>query len=533
MIHLSSSAQDFKPFSSRLAETVRGEMSAWSIGGVSIALISGQDIIHQEAFGEAKPDSAFRVGSISKLFTAIGVMQLVEAGKMQLDDPISEEVLPWNPYPQHPPVTLRQLLSHRSGIQREPTVGGYLDGSQPGLNATVQSSRSCVLTLVPGEKTHYSNLGPSIAGYWIQEVAQMPFESYQQSRLLEPLGMKDSFWRSGITTRNRVLTGHMRVTDSHGGWTRRVAPAFELGTIPAGNLYSTAEDLARFASALLRGGSPILQPTSLEEMWRALPNNIRTGAVNYGLGFQLGTFQNHRTVGHTGSVYGFTSSLLVLPDDQLAVVVLANEDLVSGRVRTMSETALSLLLEWKNGVPSIQTQISSGGANLNPLVGDFESPSLWAHFAMQGGKLKGEISGQEVIVESNGADLATVESRWHHQARLEIRKQPNGRVSGFLLDGEEFVRVAPDVGQMPQPWWRLLGSYGPEWAPIVITERHGHLYAMTENLLDYRLTPVNRNVCAISAGLYADEQLIFLTDANDEVKAINFANMILSRRKVR
>jgi hypothetical protein len=83
---------------------------------------------------------------------------------------------------------------------------------------------------------------------------------------------------------------------------------------------------------------------------------------------------------------------------------------------------------------------------------------------------------------------------------------------------------------LPAEWRTFLGSYGPDFIPLIISERHGHLYAMTENMVDYRLTPVNRHVCALPPGMYVDEHVVFLTDAAGKPHEIDFANMILPRR---
>ena len=136
-----------------LEQIIADEMHQWGIGGVSVALMDDQRVVYAAGFGEARRDSIFRVGSVSKLFNAIAVMQQVEAGKMDLDAPLPPEVLPHNPFIDSPAVTLRQLLCHRSGLQREATVGGYLDDSEPGLAAAVASVRLCVLANRPGSVT--------------------------------------------------------------------------------------------------------------------------------------------------------------------------------------------------------------------------------------------------------------------------------------------------------------------------------------------------------------------------------------------
>src|SRR5438105_4649990 len=154
-----ASGVDYSRAVAGVEQVVRKEMREWNIGGMAVALVDDQRLVYSTGFGEAARDSVFRVGSISKLFTAIAVMQQVEAEKLDLDTAIPSELLPVNPFPGAPPVTLRQILCHRSGLQREAAIGGYFDDSEPGLAATVASVRPCVLVTRPGEKARNSNLG--------------------------------------------------------------------------------------------------------------------------------------------------------------------------------------------------------------------------------------------------------------------------------------------------------------------------------------------------------------------------------------
>jgi hypothetical protein len=102
-------------------------------------------------------------------------------------------------------------------------------------------------------------------------------------------------------------------------------------------------------------------------------------------------------------------------------------------------------------------------------------------------------------------------------------------VSAFTLGTQQFTRVTPGP-DLPVEWRKVLGSYGPDFIPVIITERYGHLYAMTENMVDYRLRPVNRHVCALPAGMYVDEYVVFLPGSDGRPGAIDFANMRLQRR---
>lgn len=517
------------PWETRLEAIVRQEMQDWGIGGVAVALVDDQQTVYAAGFGEAKRDSLFRVGSISKLFNAVAVMQQVESGKLDLDAPLPADLMPLNPFRDNPPVTLRQLLCHRSGLPRESPVGGYLDASEPGLAATVASVRGCVLVTRPGEKTRYSNLGPALAGALVERVSGQSFEAYQQARVLGPLGMTQSAWTLARVRPGRLVRAHMRVADGRGGWRRRTAPVFDLGTIPAGNLFSTVDDLARFARALMRGGEGLLKPETLAEMWRPQLTQESTG---FGLGFMVGQFGRHRTVSHTGAVYGHSSSLVVLPEAKLAVIVLANEDIVGGRVRRISRAALNLLLEARYGEkPAERPLPTAPPADLHRFAGDYESPSYWAQLEVRAGQLVGNVSGQPTRFSPVGGLRFVADSRIDDATPVEFESAAAGTITGFAMGTQRFRRVTAPTPALSEPWRKFLGSYGPEFIPLVVSERHGHLYVMTENMVDYRLVPLNRHVCQLPPGMYVDEQVVFLTDPKGRVQGINFANMVFSRRK--
>jgi CubicO group peptidase (beta-lactamase class C family) len=522
-------ATDYSPVLPALEEDIRREMGEWKISGVAVALVDNQRVVYVAGFGEAKRDSIFRVGSISKLFNAIAVLQQVEAGKLDLDAPLLAEVLPLNPFPGSPAVTLRQILCHRSGFQRESPVGGYFDDSNPGLAATVASVRSCVLATRPVEKTRYSNVAPSIAGYLIERASGQAFEDYQRQHVLGPLQMTNSAWTLDRVAHRRIARSHMRVADGHGGWTRQSAPLFDLGTLPAGNLFSTAEDLARFASALLADGGGLVKPETLQEMWRP---QLTKDDVGFGLGFSVGKFRGHRTIGHNGAVYGYSSQFVLLPEEKLAAIVLGNQDVANGRIHHIGDTALSLLLQVKFGEqPPSAAKLSPPPEELARFAGDYESQSYWAHLEVRDGRLAGEISGQPTRFVPAGELSFTAHSRVDDAMVTTFQRDRMGEISGFKYGPiQHFTRVPANPSRLQPEWRKYLGSYGPDFIPLVVSERHGHLYAMTENMVDYRLTPMNRNVCALPPGMYADEQVVFLTGRDGRAHAINFANMLLRRR---
>ena len=272
-----------------------------------------------------------------------------------------------------------------------------------------------------------------------------------------------------------------------------------------------------------------MKPETLHEMWRP---QLTKDSEGFGLGFIVGRFRGHRTISHNGAVYGYSSLLVLLPEEKLAAVVLGNEDVVNGRIRHIGDTALSLLLAAKLGEKPPAPVHSPPPEDLARFAGDYESQSFWAHLEVRDGRLLGEISGQPTRFEPAGGLSFTAGNRIDDAVPATFERDEQGMIFGFKYGPiQHFTRVPTNPPSLPLEWRDFLGSYGPEFIPLVVSERHGHLYAMTENMVDYRLTPVNRNVCALPPGMYADEQVVFLTDTHGRPHSVNFANMLLRRRK--
>ncbi len=111
---------------------------------------------------------------------------------------------------------------------------------------------------------------------------------------------------------------------------------------------------------------------------------------------------------------------------------------------------------------------------------------------------------------------------------MDIESDATGQVTGFTMGPQKFLRLPPSRPDIPGPWRSYLGSFGPPFIPLVVSARHGRLYAMTENAADYRLTPVNRRVFAFPPGLYSDEHLVFLAQGREQTRKVDMANMMLS-----
>ncbi len=536
---------DYSDAIARLAQIVDSELQRGILSGTAVALVDDQRIVCTRGFGHAHrkrhipagPRSVYRAGSISKLFTAIAAMQLAEQGRLDINRPVSTydpEFRLVVPLDDAEPITLRHLMCHGSGMFRESPVGGYFDPTEPTVRATVASIAPCVLVHRPGTHTKYSNIGATVTGHVVEHVSGMPFAEYQRKYLLRPLGMKDSAFELNEEIRQRLAPGRMRVADGKGGFREIEAPLFELGTIPAGNLYTTAADLARFVMLLLdegrAGNQQLLKAETLQSMFTVQLTEEEAG---FGLGFHVGKFRDYKMVSHMGAVYGHTSSVAVLPQEKIGVIVLTNQDIATGPVRKLSDAAMELMVEAKLGEKPEPKQkpIGVAPAELAKLAGDYESESYWARIEVSEGVARANLSGQPLALTPIEADKFLADGRFAHRASFVFDRDDSGEVTGFSALKQKFRRVDRDaVRAVPDDWKRLLGSYGPEFIPLVVSVKHGHVYAMTENMVDYRLTPLCRTVFKMPPGMYVDEQLVFQVGPDGEVYSVILANMVLPRR---
>ncbi|MBC7345336.1 MAG: beta-lactamase family protein, partial [Clostridia bacterium] len=238
------------------------------IPSISYVLVDADDIVCLDHVqeggtswvgrGDLNENTLFRVGSCSKMFTALALMQLVERGLVDLDTDVSVYIpgfCPENPFVPRGEgragqITLRKLLSHTSGLVREPGIGHYLDNSNPPLAATVDSIKRIPLKHDPNAGVfRYSNAGFAVVGFVVELVSKQGFAAHLEESILNPIGMHSSSFVLTPEIRSRLAAAYM--------WSIQgdfPAPVFDLGGAPAGNLYASLLDMAEFVKFLIRGG---------------------------------------------------------------------------------------------------------------------------------------------------------------------------------------------------------------------------------------------------------------------------------------
>jgi CubicO group peptidase (beta-lactamase class C family)/D-alanyl-D-alanine dipeptidase len=539
--------EKWSPVAALLKQTIQQQMADKQLPAVAIALVEDQKIVWSEGFGyqdaqhkiSVTADTVFRVGSVSKLFTDIGVMQLVETGKLNLDAPVSNylsDFKPNNPFGQ--PITLRELMSHRSGLVREPPVGHYFDATAPSLRETVESLNTTTLVYAPGSRTKYSNAGVATVGYTLQTVTGEPYAAYLKRAVLEPLGMRHSAFEQEPKLMSHLAAASMWSYDG----LNFPAPGFQLGEGPAGCMYSTVEDLGRFLSVLFAGGksdaTQVLQSKTLDEMWR--PQFPGGTARTFGLGFQLGTLDGHRTISHGGAIYGFATQLAGLPDDKLGVVVITTMDSANAVVNHIADDAMRLMLsrQKENPLPALTSDTAiapeiarranghySDGQNQIDLTE--ESGRLYLSHPEGGSKIELRRSGNYWIKDSRvGYDPAKIE--FHANSDHD-----HDHEDSLEMSGRTFHREMSKMPQEASPAIKqLVGEYGWDFDKLYALEENGHLKLLIEWFDFAELQPVSPDQFRFpESGLYQGETATFERSADGSVTGVRVGGVLFPRLK--
>jgi CubicO group peptidase (beta-lactamase class C family) len=316
---------------------LEGQRMKYDLPGFSAGVVHDQELIWSKGYGSADlakgvpatDETLYRVASITKTFTATAVMQLVEAGRLSLDDPVANH-LPWfTPKTADPsqPVRVWNLLSHTAGLRREPP-GTDWDQLHYADEDTIRTSTAeTPLSLPPQTRLKYSNYGFTVAGDLVARLSGIPYTRHVQERILEPLGMTSSLFLDGSESRPGLAVPYgRRLSDQPRG----IEPQMNRrGVFSAGGLVSNVRDLAKWASLQFNEShqfnGPVLTGRSIREMH--LPRFLLPDwSEGWGIGWRLIRGEKRAAIEHGGSLPGYKSKLLIDPASRVAVIVLVNAD---------------------------------------------------------------------------------------------------------------------------------------------------------------------------------------------------------------
>jgi len=306
--------------------------------GLAVGVIYDQTLVWSQGFGYADlatqkattPTTIYRIASITKLFTSLAILQLRDAGLLQLDDPVTKH-LPWfqiqNPYPDTPVLTLRHLLSHAGGLPREAAFPYWNTNDFPTATEIQSALPTQELALPTASDWKYSNLGLALAGEVVAAVSGSPYETYVTEQILQPLGMTNTFVETVPPDHPLLATGYGRRFPDGSRTYGLHTDCRGIGA--AANMASTVEDLAKFVMLQFRSGprqgEQVLAGASLREMHRVQWLNDDWSAGR-GLGFYLWRAYGRTLVGHGGALQGYRTELQFAPADKVGAIVLTNAD---------------------------------------------------------------------------------------------------------------------------------------------------------------------------------------------------------------
>jgi CubicO group peptidase (beta-lactamase class C family) len=319
---------------------VQRQLDRLNIPGASLAIVEGGEIVHARGFGRAHPggeapapQTPFPIGSLTKSFTALAVMQLAEAGDLDLEAPV-QRYLPWFRVaePQaSAQITVRHLLNQTSGLS---TRSGWIPLAdvydQPdAIERQVRALSTVDLAHPVGSAFEYSDSNYNVLGLIVEAVSGETYADYVQAHIFDPLEMRHSTTSRAQAKQDGLATGHRLWF-----WVPVAAPDLPAprGSLPSGQLISSAEDMAHYLMALLNGGrygeAQILSEAGIAEMHQGVAEHVAMGMSmgEYGMGWYASDVGETKVIWHTGLVPDACAYMALLPEQKKGVILLLNAD---------------------------------------------------------------------------------------------------------------------------------------------------------------------------------------------------------------
>ena len=434
------------------------------IPGLVIAVRHADELALSKAYGFAQLDPPvpmttrhiFRIASHSKTFTATAIMQLVERGRLRLDDPASAYI-PW----LTSDATIRQLLNHVSGIIRDGIQADFWRVEQPFPDVSELRALASDYAVLPSNTSFkYSNVGYALLGLVIESVSGRPYNQYVKEQIIDRLRLSDTGPELDAHAASRAASGY---TGSVLGVPRRAVPNIDTRALsPATGFYSTAEDLCRYGAAHWIGDETLLTDASKREMQH--PSwEVEQSEDRYGLGFSVQHIGERRLVGHGGGFPGQSSRTLIDPADQLVVVVLSNTSAPDGLAAPIATQIISII-DFAQDRARRGDATSSG--SLDRYVGRFAHIGGAVDVVAFGGSLVALWPEAESPVRV-AAELEVIE-----RDRLRVAKTGGYGSAGELVryerdqDGKITRMIVGGVSMYPEAVFRERYAERPHWRTI-------------------------------------------------------------------
>ncbi len=456
--------------------------------GVALAITDTRRCLGSVADGWANldrrmpvgPHHRFQIGSISKGFTALAILQQAEEGTIALDVPVTR-YLPWfEVRSDFDPITIHHLLSHTSGL-----VQG-IDFTGDAVSE-VWSLRETTVGFPPGERFLYSNVAYKALGLVLESVTGAPWWETVRERVMAPMQMEDAEVIITKRSRDRLAIGYAarypdRPWQYRHGWSP--APWFDSATAD-GSICATAEELTAYARSLLRRGEDVVSPASFERMTTPVARNPPSPDERFGYGVKWVKEEGRRLLGHAGGMVGFSAHLLVDPEAGMGVTVLMNS--AYGDAGALARFALRCIVASASGLELPAVPGDADPHHVEDAVafaGTYEDDQGTIEIAAEGDRLFVAFGdarhrrGRRVALEPVGEEAFGIDD-----PELELEPITFHREEGAVTSaswGSRWLRssAAPErpTADPPAGWDAVTGRYTSwnPWAPSFRVQLRGH-----------------------------------------------------------
>lgn len=468
-------------------------------GSVTVGLVSGAKLYWTKSYGfadmerkiPASADTVYRIGSITKQFTALMLLQLVQAEKVHLSDPVAKyfpevDKIPRR-FPDAPSVTLVQLATHTAGLSREPDdLATYLKGPvSEWEKVLVAALPHANYKFEPGTQFSYSNLGYAVLGAALGRAAGQPYVDYVKQHILMPLGMTHTFFEPNDQMRANLARGYVLQNGTVDSETAEREHQGRGYKVPNGALYTTVGDLARFVSFEMGNGpAEVLSAEQLFQNRQKIVVSQASLRGGYGIGFMAIRLGNTIIYGHSGEVPGYEGEAYFEPRSKIGIIVLRNA--VGGGFKSMN------LIRAAFESPAAQGETSPAAPSapadtLKEFLGNYPlAPSFVIAITANGEQLYGQATNQQrLTLERVSADNYAVTGV---DAQVSFERDGTGQVVALVLHQNGMDQRAPKLapGQLPaQPKEipltaeeaeEYIGHFGEPPYAFAVTNDHGQLY---------------------------------------------------------
>lgn len=478
----STRADQYQQLIQETSSFILKQMKKHKATGVSVVLVDEGEVVWAQGFGyadvstqrAADAHTVYKAGSITKVFTGTAIMQLVEQGKLDLDAPIQTYIPELHiryHQPTDKPITLRHIMSHSSGLPVD-ALSGMFNRHPESFYTAIDYLNNMHAAYAPGTIATYSNLGTDLLGVVIERASGLSYADYMHENIFKPLSMQHSTVESADVDQALLSKSYLRHKENE---------EYDLRSLPAGNLHSNVLDMARFMSVALKHGAPLISRSGFEEMIKeqTRTNQFETDA-KIGLNWVLvrpGLDYLGKVIWHNGGTINFMSSMVILPEQGLGVVVLCNSARSIGLVEEAANKILKLAAQTKNGVtppPSskgaeseridvpqqvLQQSVGLYGTQMGPLKVTQKNDELFARLA-----------GTTMQLYYHEDDWFSIHYRMFGFIPIPIPPLKNVRVRFEPFDSVTIVKarqagITGVVGKSYQPlalpdsWRKALGKY--------------------------------------------------------------------------